>query len=76
MKTLTCKKCLRFLGEIEKGKIKKDVVLLCEKCFQSFSIVESLNNYKERTKKPYDADGSAFSFTDLFENGFNPKGKL
>jgi hypothetical protein len=76
MKTLTCKKCLRFLGEIEKGKIKKDVVLLCEECFQSFSILKSMDTYKEKTKETYHHMDRSASFTDLFGNYFNTKGKL
>ncbi len=32
MKVLICNKCKAYLGEIEKGKIKKGVILICAKC--------------------------------------------
>ena len=32
-KTLNCKKCGSFLGAMEKGKLRKDAVLLCALCW-------------------------------------------
>ncbi len=33
MKKLTCKVCGCYLGEIDKGRIRKDAVVLCEYCY-------------------------------------------
>jgi len=32
MKVLNCKSCKGFLGEIEKGRIRSNAVLLCHEC--------------------------------------------
>jgi len=33
MKKIYCKKCGIHLGDIEKGKLRKDIVYLCPKCW-------------------------------------------
>ena len=47
MKTLSCHKCSKFLGEIELGKIKKGTILLCTECHEVYKTYESLANYSK-----------------------------
>ena len=32
-KTLTCQKCKRYIGEMEKGKMRNNAVILCKECW-------------------------------------------
>ncbi len=38
MKKLYCKKCFCFLGEMEKGKLHKKAILLCDGCWAKADI--------------------------------------
>jgi RNase P subunit RPR2 len=44
MKEFYCKKCNKFLGDMEKGRIHKGAVILCTECM---SVYESLYNYNK-----------------------------
>jgi hypothetical protein len=50
VKQLNCHKCLCYLGEIEKGKIKKGSIILCPECFEKYKILEDMGNYNNSTK--------------------------
>ena len=41
-----CARCSSYLGEMEKGRIKKTAVLLCESCNCRYVIAESIANTK------------------------------
>lgn len=40
MKTLYCDKCGKYLGEIKKGKIKNNTILICNECNTNSNIKE------------------------------------
>lgn len=42
MKKLVCNECKRVLGEMEKGKIHKRAVILCEDCMAKYNTYKSL----------------------------------
>jgi hypothetical protein len=65
MKKLNCNKCLCFLGEMEKGKIKKDAVILCSNCMEAYKSFESLANFDKNTSSK-NVDMPEF-FKDLFK---------
>jgi len=44
---LKCKKCLCYLGEMTKGKLKKGSVLLCTECMGKYKVFEDLANYSK-----------------------------
>ena len=52
MKALTCHKCKVYLGEMERGKLKKDCALLCKTCMEFYETCDSLNQYKKTTQSP------------------------
>jgi len=51
MKLLKCHKCSCGLGEMIKGKIHKDSVLLCAKCYDALKTLYDLDSYKKGTSK-------------------------
>ena len=42
-KEFKCKSCGKYLGEMIKGKIRKNSVLLCENCMKSYETYKSLS---------------------------------
>ena len=46
MKELKCNKCNVYLGEMEKGKLKKGSIILCTECYDIYKTYESLVNLK------------------------------
>ena len=71
MKEFRCKKCNVFLGEMTQGKLKKDTVLLCSGCYDSYKTIESLNDYEKGTKgKPnFGTDDFGKMFNDIINKG-------
>lgn len=54
MKRLYCVRCSVELGKMNKGKIKKNAVLLCADCNEKSKISESIvkNNHKDNYDMP------------------------
>ena len=51
MKTLACHRCGKCLGEISKGKIKRDAVIVCNECMALINImIQPKQNESETTK--------------------------
>jgi hypothetical protein len=50
MKTLKCHKCETYLGEIERGKVKKDCIFICKACLAFYETCDSLNKYNKSTQ--------------------------
>jgi len=47
MKTFQCSKCSTYLGEMSKGKIKRDIVILCSECADKMRTLKSLDNFEK-----------------------------
>ena len=58
-----CKRCEKYLGEMNKGKIKKDVSLLCDECMKFYETCDSLVQYSKEIKV-----ATSNPFSDLFKN--------
>ena len=54
MKTLNCKLCNRFMGEIEKGKIRNESVVLCNECWDRSNIAIQMAELARSQKKDFD----------------------
>jgi hypothetical protein len=63
---LKCKCCSKPLGEISKGKLKKNTVVICKECYDIIEIKETANKLNNIN--------SNNSFPDIFKDIF--KGKL
>ena len=48
-KEFKCKKCSCYLGEMNKGKLKNGVAILCEECMSFYETCDSLVQYNKRT---------------------------
>jgi len=46
MKQLFCNRCKQYLGEMERGRIKIDAVLICHGCNERIKIAENAMNTK------------------------------
>jgi len=66
MKILNCSRCGKYLGEIEKGRILKDVTLYCSTCQAALSMAELEIKMKQTSTNPND-----FNFLGDFLKGFN-----
>ena len=60
MKELRCFRCGAYLGEIEKGKIKKQVALVCHECDEKLKITEA-------TMERLRATGQTNKYDDIFK---------
>ena len=69
MKEFKCHKCGCYLGEMEKGKLKKGSCLLCTECYESYKTFESLCNLKHGNNK---VEMPEF-FNDIFGKNFDGK---
>lgn len=58
MKVLSCTHCKKFLGEIERGKLRNGSVLLCDECWK---ILETIV-YSSNIGKKYDKNKNRFNF--------------
>jgi len=72
-KRLECNKCFTYLGEMEKGKIKKGAVILCDKCIDYYKISDSLAKFKKGGSGSSGSSGSSPSdnfsdFGDIFKD--------
>lgn len=65
MKKLYCFKCNTYLGEIEKGKFKKDMYFLCAMCKGAIDLGGIKNNSNTPSGMPTDMPDC---FGDLFNN--------
>jgi len=66
MKELKCSRCSFYLGEMEKGKLKKDASILCKSCMDALLLCESLSTYSKGTKPNMDMPDF---FKDIFNKG-------
>jgi len=58
-KKLYCKRCQRFLGELEKGAIRKGAVLLCKECWEKADIaIQMADLAATHGKEALKGDGS------------------
>ena len=65
MKNLKCHRCSCYLGEGEVETLKKGSVVLCDKCFEAYKILEDLSNYKKGISNINMPDGFD-GFKDIF----------
>ena len=65
MKKFNCSRCGTYLGEMTKGKIKKNTSILCESCMKKYETYKSLADYKNNTQ------GGANPLRDLFKGAQN-----
>lgn len=63
-KELKCGKCGKFLGEIEKGKLRNGSVLLCRECWPK---AEAAMNVAETAREQMPD-----FLSDIFDKGKNP----
>lgn len=70
MKEFRCSRCGTYLGEMSKGKIKKDTSLLCKTCMEFYKTCDSIAqaSFGKGSKM---SDMGAFG--DLFGNMFGGK---
>lgn len=54
MKEFKCNKCGEYLGEMSNGKFKKNAVVLCNKCHDTYKTIYDFNTYEKNTKPKYD----------------------
>ena len=43
---IECRDCSKYLGDMVKGKIHKDAVVLCKDCVERYETYKSLAEYK------------------------------
>lgn len=67
MKEFKCHKCYVYLGEMSNGKFKKDAVVLCQSCYDSYKLLDDLKNYDKSSGK--------YDMPDFFKDIFNNKEK-
>lgn len=73
-KEFRCKKCNRYLGEMSKGKLKKDAIVLCTECMKKIEILENLQNFKDSTAHSRGTEGLGDLFKGAgFDNMFGKK---
>ena len=47
-----CKDCNKFLGIVISGsQLHKDIVFLCDKCYDAYKVLKSLKDYEKGTGK-------------------------
>ena len=68
-----CKKCNKFLGEMSKGKVHKNIIILCTECYQAYTVYESLANFKKGTLADSSNTGNS-SMPDFMNEFFGKKG--
>jgi hypothetical protein len=53
-KTLECRRCGMFLGEMEKGRLRNGAALLCQGCWENASIAIGMAELaSENGRKPF-----------------------
>jgi len=68
MKEFKCKRCGKYLGEMSKGKLHKDAIILCNKCKDFYETCESLSKYNKGMKEPKGA--SNYDINNMFGDIF------
>jgi len=62
MKEFKCFECGRYLGEMLKGKLHKDAVVVCKSCTESYKTYKSLAEYNKKGNA-----GDLGGFKDIFK---------
>jgi len=65
MKKFNCSRCQKYLGEMLKGKVHKNAVVLCEKCMSDYKMFEDLANFQKSKNNGQNNDLSNV-FSDMF----------
>ena len=72
-KKLYCHECTAYLGEIEKGRIKKGATVRCPKCEQTFSSMKIAMEMRMKGGDPSDYGGTAGAINDAIKSMFGGK---
>jgi len=68
MKNFKCSRCGKYLGEMSKGKLHKNAIILCDRCNKFYETCESLSKYNKGVKEPKGINNSGINniFGDIF----------
>jgi len=61
LKKLNCNRCGDNIGEMSKGKIKKDAVIICGKCNYALLVLEREEKQSMNIKNPFPDIINSFS---------------
>jgi len=73
MKELRCKKCNKYLGEIEKGRIEKGAVIYCKQCNSILELAKQLQEQSLKTAKDIFGEKAGDKAVDNLMDMFNIK---